>query len=106
MRAALDVEEAELTGDDWSRCQQLADDARAVRFDALPAPSGALRGKMTLVLFPHALAKVTAEHSRVQRPPIRMLDVLTRTRLPDAAVEEIGRLYAALGALGRRLRRR
>ena len=35
---------------------------------------------------------VTAEHSRVQRPPIRMLDFLTRIRLPDAAVEEIGRL--------------
>jgi len=82
VRAALGVEEAELTGDDWSRCQQIAADARAAGFDGLLAPSRALLGETTLVVFAHALAKVTAEHSRVQRPPIRMLDVLTRIRLP------------------------
>ncbi|HEV8628431.1 MAG TPA: RES family NAD+ phosphorylase [Acidimicrobiia bacterium] len=106
VRAALGVEEAELIGNDWSRCQQLADDARAAGFDGLLAPSGALPGEMTLVVFAHALAKVTAEHSRVQRPPIRMLDVLTAIRLPDAAVEQVGRLYAALASLARRLRHR
>jgi hypothetical protein len=93
-------------GDDWSPCQELADRARTAGLDGLLAPSSALPGETTLVVFAHALANVTAEHSRVQRRPIRMLDVLTRLRLPDAAVEEIGRLYAALVALGRRLRRR
>jgi hypothetical protein len=49
------------------------------------------------------LAKVTAERSQVQRPPIRMLDVLIRIRLPEPAVEQVARLYAVLASLARRL---
>lgn len=105
MRSALGVEEAELTGDHRSRCPQLADDARAAGFDGLLAPSGALSGETTLVVFADGLAKGTTEHSRVQLPRLRMLDVLARIRLP-AAVDEIGRLHAALVALGHRLSRR
>jgi len=57
------------------------------------------------VVFASAIDKVLAEHSRIQRPPIRMLDVLTRIRLPDAGIGSVGRLYEALAALGRRIRR-
>jgi RES domain-containing protein len=106
VRHTVGIEEGELAGDDWSRCQQVADDARAAGFDGLLAPSAALAGETTLVVFAHAMHKVDAEHSRVQRPPIRMLDVLTRIRLPDAAVDRVGQLYAALAAIGRRLRGR
>ncbi|MGH8972502.1 MAG: RES family NAD+ phosphorylase [Acidimicrobiia bacterium] len=106
VREALGIEEEELTGNDWSRCREVAADARAAGFDGLLAPSGALAGEITLVVFAHALHKVHVEHSRVQRPPIRMLDVLTRIRLPDAAVERVGQLYGALVAFGRRLQGR
>lgn len=49
--------------------------------------------------------KVVAEHSRVQRPPIRMVDILTSIRVPDAVIDSIGPLYDALAAVGRRVRR-
>lgn len=74
--------------------------------DGILAPSGALDGESTLAIFPGGMAKVVAEHSRVQRPPVRMLDVLTRIHVPDALIDSVGPLYAALAALGRRLRRR
>lgn len=106
VRDALGIEDAELTGNDWSGCQRLATDARAAGFEGLLAPSGALAGEVTLVVFAGAMHKVVAEHSRVQRPPIRMLDVLSQIRLPDAAVDRVGQLYGALVALGRRLRNR
>ena len=73
---------------------------------AVLAPFGALPGETTLAVFPDGMSKVAAEHSRVRRPPVRMLDVLTRIRVPDAVIDAVGPLYEALAALGRRLRRR
>lgn len=106
VRDELGVTEDELIADDATRCQQLAADARDAGFDGVLALSGALEGETTVVVFASAMGKVTAEHSRVQRPPVRMIDVLTRIRLPDAVIDTVGRLYEALAALGRRLRRR
>lgn len=88
------------------QCQKLAEQARAAGFEGILAPSGALDGESTLAIFPDGMAKVVAEHSRVQRPPVRMLDVLTRIHVPDALIDSVGPLYDALAALGRRLRRR
>lgn len=105
VRHALEVTYDELTGDDVTRCQQLAEDARAAGFDGVLAPSGALAGETTLAVFASAMIKVTAQHSRVQRPPVRMVDVLTRIRVPEPAIDTVGRLYQALAALSRRLRR-
>jgi hypothetical protein len=104
VRELLGVTIDELVSDDLSRCQSLAVEAREAGFDGILAPSAALDGEITLALFSSAISKVTAEHSRVQRPPIRMLRVLERIRLPNAAIETVGRLYEALVALGRRLR--
>jgi len=76
---------------------------------ASPASShhrGALDGETTVVVLAAAMSTVVAEHSRVQRPPVRILDVLDRIRLPDGAIEPVGRIYEALTPLGRRLRRR
>ncbi len=106
VREQLGVTEDELVGDDWSRCQQLGAEAREAGFEGVLAQSAALDGEITLALFHSAIGKLVAEHSRVQRPPIPMIRVLERIRVPDAAIETVGRLYKALAALGRRLRRR
>jgi RES domain-containing protein len=106
VRAELRVREDELVGNDLTRCQELAAEARSAGLDGIVAPSGALDGETTLVVFASAMGKVVAEHSRVQRPPMRMLDVMTRIRLPETAIETVGRLYGALASLARRLRGR
>jgi RES domain-containing protein len=90
VRDELGVAEDELIADDVTRCQQLAADARDAGFDGLLAPSGALDGETTLAVFASAMGKVASEHSRVQRPPVRVIDVLTRIRLPDAAIDTVG----------------
>ena len=96
----------ELVGDDLRRCQELATEAREAGFEGVVAPSAALDGEITVAVFASAMGKVVAEHSRVQRPPIRMIRVLEQIRVPDAAIDTVGRLYEALVALGRRLRKR
>ncbi len=102
----LGVTEDQLVANDLTRCQELSGQAQAAGFDGLLAPSGALAEETTVVVFAAAMGKVVAEHSRVQRPPIRMLDVLDRIRLPEAAIESVGRLYEALISLSRRIHRR
>lgn len=106
VRDQLGVTEDELVGDDWNRCQELATEAREAEFEGILAPSAAFVGETTLAVFASAIGKVVAEHSRVQRPPIRMIRVLERVRVPEAAIDTVGRLYEALAALGRRLRGR
>lgn len=106
VRDQMGVTGEELVSDDLRRCQELATEAREAGFDGILAPSAALDGEITLAVFGSAMAKVEAEHSRVQRPPIRMIRVLERIRLPDAAIDTVGRLYEALVALSRRLRGR
>jgi RES domain-containing protein len=69
IRSQLGVTEEGLAQGDWTTCQALADQARSAGFEGILAPSGALAGERTLVVFPDGMAKVIAEHSRVQRPP-------------------------------------
>lgn len=104
VRQELNVTEDELVGDDVTRCRQLAAEARQAGFDGVLAPSGALSGETTLVVFSSAMSKVSAEHSRIQRPPVRMIHVLEQIRVPEAAIDTVGRLYGALVAMRRRLR--
>ena len=106
VRDQLDVTVEDLVGDDLRRCQDLATEAREAGFEGVLAPSAALDGEITLAVFASAMGKVVAEHSRVQRPSIRMIRVLEQIRVPDAAIDTVGRLYEALVALGRRLRER
>jgi RES domain-containing protein len=68
-RKQLGVSETELVGDDRSLCQEISSAARAAGFDGILAPSAALRGEKTLVVFPSGMTKVREEHSRIQRPP-------------------------------------
>lgn len=104
VRDQLGVTVEELVSDDLTRCQELAAEARELGFEGILIPSAALDGEVTLAVFASAIHKVEAEHSRVQRPPIWMLRVLERIRLPDAAISTVGRLYETLVALGRRIR--
>jgi RES domain-containing protein len=106
VRDRLGVTDEELVSDDLSRCQELATEAREAGFDGILAPSAALAGDITLGVFASAMGKVDAEHSRIQRPPIRMIRVLEQIRVPDAGIDTVGRLYEALVALRRRLRGR
>jgi len=66
------LHEDDLTGDDYTTCQEIADRARAAGFDGILAPSAALEGEFTVVVFTHAMHKVTEENSRVQHPPRTM----------------------------------
>lgn len=69
MRDQIGISEAELVGDDRSRCQEISSAARAAGLDGILAPSAAVRGERTLVVFPSGMRKVREEHSRIQRPP-------------------------------------
>jgi len=88
----LNVSERELTGDDLSRCQEIADYARDAGFDAILAPSAALEGQRTIAIFSSAMRKITEERSRVGSPPVRAPHLLGRVRLPRGAFEDLARI--------------
>ena len=78
VRDALALAEADLTSDDLAPCQELGEAARAAGFEGILAPSAALTGETILVVFPSSIAKVTEEHSRVQRAPARLRALVSR----------------------------
>jgi RES domain-containing protein len=80
VREALALAEVDLTSDDLTRCQAIGDAARAAGFEGILAPSAALAGEITLVVFPAAIAKVTEEHSRVQHAPARLRALVSHIR--------------------------
>ena len=78
VRELLDVSESELTADDLTLCQEIADYARDAGFDAILAPSAALEGQRTIAVFASAMRKITEERSRVASPPARARRLLGR----------------------------
>jgi RES domain-containing protein len=80
VREALAVTEADLTSDNLTRCQALGDAARAAGFEGIVAPSAALADEIILIVFPSGVAKLTEEHSRVQRAPARLRALVSRIR--------------------------
>jgi RES domain-containing protein len=72
---ALGLTEADLIGDDYAATQAVAAAARDVGFDGLLAPSAALAGRLTLVIFAPGQRAVSAELSRVCQPPPRLADL-------------------------------
>jgi len=104
VRAHLSVSEAELVGDDYARCQQLAEMARDAGLDGLIATSAALDGHQTLALFAHVLDdanKIVGEHSRVQVPPVTLLDVLPGVRPVGEQAAAVRALFDRLVSQGR-----
>lgn len=86
VREALDVDEQDLVGEDYQRCQLLADAAHAAGLDGVLAPSAGLPGQQTLVVFTGPLDNglVIIETERVQVPPISVVRLLPRVRAVPA----------------------
>lgn len=100
VRAHFSVSEEELVVDDYARSEQLAEIARDAGLDGLIAPSAALDGHQILAVFVHVLEdpnKIVGEHSRVQVPPVTLLDLLP-------GVRPMGEQAAAVRALFDRAR--
>jgi RES domain-containing protein len=81
VREILDVSESELTGDDLTHCQKVAEYARKSGYDAIFAPAAALEGQRTVAVFSSAMRKITEGRSRVGPPPARVRRLLGRVRL-------------------------
>lgn len=104
VRDRLSVSEEELVGDDYARCQQLAEMARDAGLDGLIAHSAALDGHQTLAVFAHVLDnpnKIVGEHSRVQVPPVTLLDLLPRVRPVGERAGVVRALFDRLVSQGR-----
>lgn len=108
VREQLGVTEADLVGDDYAVCQALAEQA-AQHFDGLLAPSAALDGRQTLVVFPAGMVKLSILSSRVRQLPPRLADLVNDIRLHQdvpAAVRSYLRSIASAGSEAVRARRR
>lgn len=111
VRAELALAPADLVGDGYHRTQAIAEAAVRAGFDAIRAPSAALPGRATLVVFASGVPKLTARASRVRQPPPRLADRLGSIR-PHAQVPEAVRsnlratAEAGAGAVRQRRRRR
>jgi RES domain-containing protein len=78
--AALGVNREVPVSNDLSQCQDIAKWAQRAGYEGILAPSAALDGQLILAVFASAVAKLTGEHSRVQRPPRRMAPLMRRIR--------------------------
>jgi len=109
VRAALGLKPGDLDGDDYTKTQSVAMVAAAAGFEGILAPSAALPGRRTLVVFPSGMAQITAGPSRITSPPPRLADLLYAIRPhPDvpSGVRTYLRSLAAVGSEAvRRLRR-
>jgi RES domain-containing protein len=72
----LGVTSADLIGNDYGRTQAVGEAAAKAGFDAILAPSAALPGRLTLVVFPAGMSHLTASPSRVRQPPPRLGNLL------------------------------
>jgi len=75
VRSLLRLTMDDLTGDDYSRAQEVGEAARAAGFGGILAPSAAMEGRKTLVVFATGLPSVVFNRSRVRRPPPRLSDL-------------------------------
>lgn len=82
VQEALGVTDADLTDDNLQLCQALSDAARRAGFAGIVAPSAAVTGETTLVVFHAGMRRVTEVHSRIQVPPKRLQRLLGRARVP------------------------
>jgi hypothetical protein len=79
--STLEATDAELIGDDYDLTQRIAAAAISAGFEGIVAPSAALAGRTTLVVFSSGMHAVNAGPSRVRQPPPRMADLLTAIRV-------------------------
>lgn len=99
VRAEVGLEATDLVGDDYTKTQTVAAAAAAAGFGGLLAPSAALPGRRTLVVFAAVTSAITPEWSAVRQPPPRLADLLrairVRADMPIAVRDLLARLAAA-----------
>ena len=98
--AALDFTDPDLGGDDYVDTQAVSAAAVAASFGGLLAPSAALPGRRTLVVFPAGAAAITEEHSAVRQPPPRLADLLRAIRRRHDMPIAVRDLLASLATAG------
>jgi RES domain-containing protein len=101
VRTALGVGYNDLVGDDHAKSQEVAQWARSEHYEGLLAPSAAVHGGKTLVVFAAGMHRLELGESRVRRPPPRLADLLRVVRLRGdipAAVRSYLEGLANLGA--------
>ncbi len=107
--ASLGVDPTQLVGDHHAVTHALAEAARSAGFSGIVAPSAALPGCRTLVLFAAGMAHAKPALSRVRQPPPRMADLLVSVRLHRDMPATVRWLLAGAATAGseqiRRLRR-
>lgn len=107
VRSDLGVTEDDLIADDVRTCQDISELAISAGARGILAPSAALKGHRTLVLYwPHVEAVATVETSRVQRIPSTIADVADQIRPLPAAHPEVVRLLRRIASEGRGVIRR
>lgn len=98
--ATLELAEADLIGDDYTATQELARVAAAAGFAGLLAPSAALPGRRTLVVFAASVATIIEESSTVRQPPPRLVDLLRVIRPHPDMPRGVRDFLAGLATLG------
>ena len=69
-RETVDISLAQLVGDDYSPCQELADRAAACGYEGILAPSAALVGGRVLVVFGEFRHRLTVVDDSIAFPPV------------------------------------
>lgn len=100
VREAVGLEAGDLTGDDYTSSQTIAAAARDAGFEGVLAPSAALPGRTTLVVFARALDSVYPAASQVRQPPPRLASLLPLIRPHEAVPEAVRRVLRALADAG------
>lgn len=104
--SALGVTEAALVSDDYDVTLSIAVAAVEAGFNGILAPSAALTGRRTIVVFPNGMPAVTAGPSPVRQPPPRMTDLLTAIRAHPDVLGSVQGLLRSISAGGRETVRR
>ena len=76
VRQRLGISIADLTSDDYSVTQTIAEAARHAGFGGILAPSAALQGRRTLVIFARGTTALAYGPSSVRMPPACGCDTL------------------------------
>jgi len=108
--STLEISDVDLLGDDYTLAQRIAKAAASAGFGGILAPSAALAGHTTLVVFASGMNAVNAGPSRVRQPPPHIADLLVAVRTHPDMPDTVQGLLRTLGAKGseavRRVRRR
>jgi len=100
VRAAVGLDEADLVGDDYAKTQAVAAAAAGAGFGGVLAPSAALPGRRTLVVFASGATAIAEEWSAVRQPPPRLADLLRAIRLHRDMPTAVRDFLASLAAAG------